>query len=135
MSSHITQAKHQPKQQQKNQIDDIMQGMNINTGRTISDLEHLRQSINNILSTPIGSRIMRREYGSRLFQRLDAPMTGELIAEIYADVVEALFNYEPRFKVTNVTVVSIKDGHLVLDLVGKYLLTGETITINGINIQ
>lgn len=112
-----------------------MQGMNINTGRTISDLEHLRQSINNILTTPIGSRIMRREYGSKLFQRLDAPMTGELIAEIYADVVEALFNYEPRFKVTNVTVVSIEDGHLILDLIGKYLLTGETITINGIEIQ
>lgn len=112
-----------------------MQGMNINTGRTISDLEHLRQSINNILTTPIGSRIMRREYGSKLFQRLDAPMTGELIAEIYADVVEALFNYEPRFKVNNVTVVSIEDGHLILDLMGKYLLTGETITINGIEIQ
>ena len=48
---------------------------------------------------------MRREYGSRLFKRIDAPITGELIAEIYADVVEALFNYEPRFEATNVTVV------------------------------
>ena len=112
-----------------------MKGMNINTGRTISDLEHLRQSIANILSTPIGSRIMRREYGCRLFKRLDAPMTGELMADIYADVVEALFSYEPRFKVTNVTVVSITDGKLVLDLEGKYLSTGEDVIIQGLEIQ
>lgn len=113
----------------------IMTGMDKVSGKPLTDFLHLKQSIEDILTTPIGSRIMRREYGSKLFQRLDAPMTGELIAEIYADVVEALFNYEPRFKVTNVTVVSIEDGHLILDLMGKYLLTGETITINGIEIQ
>ena len=112
-----------------------MQGMNINTGRSIEDMEHLRQSITNILSTPIGSRIMRRDYGSRLFKRLDAPLTGELLAEIYADVVEALFSYEPRFEVTNVSVVSMDQGHLILDVTGKYLITGEDITLNGIEIQ
>lgn len=112
-----------------------MQGMNINTGRSIEDMEHLRQSITNILSTPIGSRIMRRDYGSRLFKRLDAPLTGELLAEIYADVVEALFSYEPRFEVTNVSVVSMDQGHLILDVTGKYLITGEDITLTGIEIQ
>ena len=112
-----------------------MQGMNINTGRSIEDMEHLRQSITNILSTPIGSRIMRRDYGSRLFKRLDAPLTGELLAEIYADVVEALFSYEPRFEVTNVSVVSMDQGHLILDVTGKYLVTGEDITLTGIEIQ
>ncbi len=116
-------------------LGDDMQGMNINTGRTISDMEHLRQSITNILSTPIGSRIMRRDYGSRLFKRLDAPLTGELLAEIYADVVEALFSYEPRFEVTNVSVVSMDQGHLILDVTGKYLITGEDITLTGIEIQ
>ena len=109
--------------------------MNINTGRSIEDMEHLRQSITNILSTPIGSRIMRRDYGSRLFKRLDAPLTGELLAEIYADVVEALFSYEPRFEVTNVSVVSMDQGHLILDVTGKYLVTGEDITLTGIEIQ
>ena len=109
--------------------------MNINTGRNIEDMEHLRQSITNILSTPIGSRIMRRDYGSRLFKRLDAPLTGELLAEIYADVVEALFSYEPRFEVTNVSVVSMDQGHLILDVTGKYLVTGEDVTLNGIEIQ
>lgn len=112
-----------------------MTGMDRASGKPLADLLHLRQSITDILSTPIGSRIMRREYGSRLFKRIDAPITGELIAEIYADVVEALFNYEPRFEATNVTVVSMNNGHLVLDITGKYLVTGEDVTLNGIEIQ
>ena len=112
-----------------------MQGMNVHTGRSIADMDHLRQSITDILSTPIGSRVMRRDYGSRLFKRLDAPLTGELLAEIYADVVEALFSYEPRFEVSNVSVVSMENGHLILDVTGKYLITGEDITLNGIEIQ
>lgn len=112
-----------------------MQGMNVHTGRSIADMDHLRQSITDILSTPIGSRVMRRDYGSRLFKRLDAPLTGELLAEIYADVVEALFSYEPRFEVTNVSIVSMENGHLILDVTGKYLITGEDITLNGIEIQ
>ena len=64
--------------------------MNVNTGKTISEIAHIKQSITNILTTPIGSRIMRRDYGSRLFERIDQPINGDLIAEIYSDVVEAL---------------------------------------------
>ena len=112
-----------------------MTGMDRASGKPLADLLHLRQSITDILSTPIGSRIMRREYGSRLFKRIDAPITGELIAEIYADVVEALFNYEPRFEATNVTVVSMDNGHLILDITGKYLVTDEDVTLNGIEIK
>lgn len=112
-----------------------MIGMDKATGCAVADLEHLRQSIVDILTTPIGSRVMRRDYGSKIFQRLDAPITGELVAEIYSDVVEALFNYEPRFEVSNVSVVSIDNGSIVLDLEGKYIPSGEILTINGITIK
>lgn len=108
--------------------------MDKTTGTVLSGVAHLRQSIADILSTPIGSRVMRRDYGSRLFQRVDAPITGELIAEIYSDVVEALFNFEPRFEVSNVTVVSVDSGHITLDLTGVYLPTGETVTMENINV-
>ena len=39
-------------------------GMNSQTGLSISEVEHIRQSVRDILVTPIGSRVMRREYGS-----------------------------------------------------------------------
>jgi phage baseplate assembly protein W len=112
-----------------------MDGMNGTTGRPLGGLAHLRQSIADILTTPVGSRVMRRDYGSRIFERMDAPITGELAAEIYADVVDALFNYEPRFEVSAVSVVSIAGGRIILDLEGKYLPTGETIKLDGLAIQ
>jgi len=112
-----------------------MNGMDKITGRPLVGLAHLRQSIADILTTPVGSRVMRRNYGSRLFRRIDAPITGELVAEIYADVVEALFNYEPRFEVSGVSVVSIDGGKIVLDLEGKYLPTGETIKLENLTIS
>jgi phage baseplate assembly protein W len=58
--------------------------MNVNTGKAISEIAHIKQSITNILTTPIGSRIMRRDYGSRLFEKIDNPINGELVAEIYS---------------------------------------------------
>lgn len=112
-----------------------MNGMDNATGRALGGLAHLRQSIADILTTPIGSRVMRRDFGSRIFERIDAPITGELVAEIYSDVVEALFNYEPRFEVSSVSVVSITDGHIILDLEGTYLTTGETLKLDGLTIQ
>ena len=36
-------------------------GMNNQTGLSISEAEHIRQSVRDILVTPIGSRVMRRE--------------------------------------------------------------------------
>jgi len=112
-----------------------MNGMDKASGRPLGGLAHLRQSIMDILTTPIGSRVMRRDYGSRIFQRIDAPITGELVAEIYADVVEALFNYEPRFEVSAVSVVSIENGRIILDLEGRYIPTGESVKLENLNIS
>ena len=36
-------------------------GMNAHTGLAISEVEHIRQSVRDILVTPVGSRVMRRE--------------------------------------------------------------------------
>ncbi|HIH7570978.1 TPA: GPW/gp25 family protein, partial [Yersinia enterocolitica] len=39
-------------------------GMNRHAGQTITDADHISQSIADILITPVGSRVMRRTYGS-----------------------------------------------------------------------
>ncbi len=109
--------------------------MNINTGKAISEIAHIKQSIANILTTSIGSRVMRRDYGSRLFERIDRPLNGELIAEIYSDIVEALFTWEPRFEVEQVAVQSIGNGIIVIDLEGNLLRNGQKITLENIQIS
>ena len=50
-------------------------GMNSQTGLSISEVEHIRQSVRDILVTPVGSRVMRREYGSLLSQMIDQPQS------------------------------------------------------------
>ena len=63
--------------------------MNSETGKTISGIEHLKQSIVDILTTPIGARVMRRDYGSRLFELIDHPIVPGFAQELYAAVAEA----------------------------------------------
>ena len=41
-------------------------GMNRETGKLVDNTEHLKQSIRDILSTRIGTRVMLREYGSNI---------------------------------------------------------------------
>jgi uncharacterized protein len=108
--------------------------MNTDNGKSISEISHIKQSIANILTTPIGSRIMRRDYGSRLFERIDQPINGDLIAEIYSDVVEALFTWEPRFEVDQVTVHSIEKGKITIDLEGSFVKDGQKIVLENISI-
>lgn len=108
--------------------------MNINTGADISEINHLKQSISNILTTPIGSRAMRRDYGSNLFNKIDHPVNGELIAEIYLDIVESLFIWEPRFELDQVAVQNIQNGKITIDLEGSFLSNGEKITLENIEI-
>ena len=80
-----------------------MRGMNDRTGKHNDGFEYLKQRIRDILSTPLGSRVMRRHYGSELFKRIDNPTNGELIANIYSDCVTALYNFEPEFEIVSVT--------------------------------
>ncbi len=55
-----------------------MKGMDAKTGKTLEGIEHLKQSIIDILTTPVNSRIMRRDYGSRLFELVDKPISRDL---------------------------------------------------------
>ncbi|MBD0392119.1 GPW/gp25 family protein [Wolbachia endosymbiont of Pentalonia nigronervosa] len=109
-----------------------MQGMNANTGKKLEGIEHLKQSIADILTTPIGSRIMRRDYGSRLFELVDRPVTRDFSLEIYAAVAEALQKWERRFKLEKVKVTEIKEGRVTIALEGIYLSEGKFINISGI---
>src|SRR6266576_4198802 len=98
-----------------------MRGMNSETGKTISGIEHLKQSIVDILTTPIGTRVMRRNYGSRLFELIDHPIVPGFSQEVYAAVAEALEKWERRFKLKRVQIKEIKEGKVTLNLEGIYL--------------
>lgn len=109
-----------------------MRGTNNTTGKELSGLDHLRQSIRDILSTPLGTRVMLRDYGSRLFQLVDAPLNRGTIVEIYVATIEALAKWEPRISISRVVAESITAGKITLTLEGTYLPNGKPITVDGI---
>ena len=112
-----------------------MKGTSASTGKPLSGIDHLRQSIRDILTTPIGSRVMRREYGSRLYQLIDAPINRSMLLEIYAATAEALIRWEPRFRLQKVVAASAAPGEIVLDMIGVYLPDGKMITLDGIEVR
>lgn len=94
-----------------------MIGMNARTGRAISGQAHLEQSVADILFTPLGTRIMRRDYGSLLPQLIDGPANPVMRMRVMAATVMALARWEPRIQVTQVEfTTSGIDGAAVLEL-------------------
>lgn len=112
-----------------------MNGMNASTGKTLSGIDHLKQSVVDILTTPKGSRLMRRSYGSDLFSLIDNPTNTETIADIIAESADALKKWETRISVTKVEVTSAQPGKVTLNIIGKYRPTGESIKLEGIKIS
>ncbi|ADJ62413.1 oxidoreductase [Herbaspirillum seropedicae] len=81
-----------------------MIGMNASTGRSMTLLEHIRQSVRDILMTPLGTRIYRRHYGSEIPELIDQPLNGVTILRIYAAVAYRLALWEPRISLSSVTL-------------------------------
>ncbi len=100
-------------------------GNDRNTGELLEGIDHLRQSITDILFTPLGSCVMRRDYGSLLFSLLDSPATGNNLIKVFAASAHAIATWEPRFKLTRILNISSKEnsknGKFSLDLEGDYL--------------
>ena len=111
-----------------------MRGLSTTTGKVLDGIAHLRQSIGDILSTPIGSRVMRRDYGSRLFELVDAPFNASTRVQIFAAAAEALFLWEPRITLDQIELISNEAGHLTIDVHGTYHPSGQSFSVAGVVI-
>ncbi len=94
-----------------------MIGMDAETGRALTGEAHLRQSILGVLSTPVGTRAMLREFGAGVIESFGAPALAASPA-IYAAAAEALSRWEPRLDVTRLTIREEADGHVVVRVEG-----------------
>lgn len=107
-----------------------MAGMSRTTGDALGGFDHLKQSIEDILTTPIGTRVHRRDYGSRLPRLVDRPINKSLVSDLVAATAEALDRWEPRLKLEQVKIESVTEqGQIGLSLVGYYLIDGRRITM------
>ena len=109
-----------------------MSGMNRHTGRRIDGLDHIRQSVADILTTPIGSRVMRRDYGSLLPELVDQPLTGATLLRAYAYTIDALLRWEPRIRVRAIRSMVRTDqpGAVLLELDAVRMDNGAAVTLD-----
>jgi phage baseplate assembly protein W len=109
-----------------------MNGMDRTTGEPLSGTAHLAQSIGVILSTPLGSRIARRDFGSQLPDLIDAPANPATLVLLYAAAAAALIRWEPRIEVKRVAL-SADDamaGRWILTITGRLVDTGADASLS-----
>ncbi|WP_235014735.1 GPW/gp25 family protein [Billgrantia desiderata] len=106
--------------------------MSAATGRQLEGIEHIQQSVRDILTTPLGSRVMRRDYGSLLPELIDQPLNGATALRAYSATVVALMKWEPRIRVRQITRLAPADqpGSLILDMTAQRTDTGEAIDLS-----
>jgi len=91
--------------------------MNRETGAAISELDHIIQSSADILETRIGTRVMRRDYGSLIPEIVDQPFNDATRLRLYAATAMALMRWEPRITLSRVQFSGVTlQGKVELDL-------------------
>jgi uncharacterized protein len=101
-------------------------GVNALTGARMSDWDHVQQSIKIILSTQIGSRVMRRDFGSHLPDLIDAKMVHRNILAIYSAAATAINRWEPRFRVKYGSIKTADESGVVeVEITGTYFPRGH----------
>ena len=109
-------------------------GLNQQNGALLSDEAHLRQSIQDILTTPLGSRVMRRDYGSRLYELMDAPISRQTVIEFMVGTADALLRWEPRVRVLRVQIDVVTPGQIRLQLEVEVQRTQQQIRLDNITV-
>ncbi|WP_235503146.1 GPW/gp25 family protein [Dichelobacter nodosus] len=101
--------------------------MSRSTGTLLTpQLEHIHQSLHDIFTTPIGTRIQRRDYGSYLFALIDSPMNEAGRLRLAAAIVDAAYRWEPRVFITYAQVKLSFEGRITVDYCAR-TLSGEEI--------
>ena len=94
--------------------------MNRFTGEKItSETEHIKQSIADILLTPIGSRLQRR------------PMNHALLLQLAASAVMALHKWEPRVTISQFKPQLTENG-ITCSIVGRTRNQNNTINYDDV---
>lgn len=109
-------------------------GMSIETGKAIDRRAHIQQSVTDILTTPVGSRVMRRPYGSDVPRLIDNPNTQRATIQLVSAAALAISRWEPRIKITHINVTH--QHHITtLWVEGTDTENGETLKLDGIEIK
>jgi uncharacterized protein len=102
-------------------------GMNRRTGRWLYGVDHVRQSILDVLTTPLGTRVCNRSYGSDLPDLIDAPLNEAGVQALYAATAVAISTWYPFVTLDQIAVETGETpGTTLLSLTGTETGTDGT---------
>jgi phage baseplate assembly protein W len=87
-----------------------------------SDENEIKQAIYIILSTAPGERVMRPEFGCRIFEYIFAPANDATAAMVAAEVRSALGRWEPRVEIQDVIVTPSPNSYGILLIEVEYII-------------
>ncbi|MGW8202630.1 GPW/gp25 family protein [Sphingomonas sp. VDB2] len=107
-----------------------MTGMARQSGATLDGVDHIIQSVSDILSTPIGTVVGLREYGSLVPALIDQPMTRPNLLRIFAASATALARWEDRIRVRRIGLVAgDRPGAGIIAIEAQRTETGATASL------
>lgn len=107
-----------------------MAGMDARRGTALDEGADIAQSIAVIITTPIGTRVMRRQFGSLVFDLIDSPATARGALRLIAAAADAIERWEPRIQFRSAQVSAASDGRTVLTVRAVLKIDGRTLTAN-----
>jgi phage baseplate assembly protein W len=72
--------------------------------------EEIRTDLVHLILTRKGSRYFLPDFGTRLYEYLFEPLDGPTFSDISAEIRQAVEDYMPNLKITNITVVPASAG-------------------------
>ncbi|MFP9227891.1 GPW/gp25 family protein [Pectobacterium cacticida] len=102
-------------------------GMNPDGVGVLTDTDQLWHCVRDILTTPLASRIMRREYGSLVPDLLDAPQNATTRLQLMSACVIALARWEPRIALNAIDIQFSPTGATDVALSGLITESMQTV--------
>jgi phage baseplate assembly protein W len=112
-----------------------MYGMNRITGKRLAGVDHIRQSIMDILTTPRLSRVMRRLYGSTIKELIDSPMNDSGVSQLIAAIADAIFRWEKRIRVKKIEIEKMQSGKIDITLYCVYSDSQQELVLDGLTVN
>ena len=94
------------------------QGIDPATGLAIEDAAHIKNSMRDILTTLIGSRVERRDYGSLVPELIDHPANSANRLRLLACAVMAITRWDNRIAIDRVGFTLSAAGQMFIDIFG-----------------
>lgn len=96
------------------------------SGQLLTGWAHVEQSVGLIITTVIGERVMRLDFGANTVRHLGRNLVAVTALAVYRDSVRAIHRWEPEYRVTRCQLVRLDaTGGLALTTRGTYYPEGR----------